>query len=217
MMKSWFPIAYGFVVVGCGGGEVAESVEQLQSDAADVRQTGARQLAEMKGERSESIPALIESLDDPDADVRRLSAAALGRQGATASEAIDPLIERLPLEDNQSAQLAIAYAIVQIDPSRTEPLNVLLNSVRRREVGSIVKLQQMGPAAKDAVPVLIDVLRSSRSLIRLQAVKALEAIGNDAQSALPALRRMTNDRDESLRDAATSAIQAIEQKQTQND
>ncbi len=212
MMKAWFPVACCFVVLGCGGGEVAESVEQLQSETADVRQSGARQLAEMKGERSESIPALIASLTDPDADVRRLSAAALGRQGAIASEAIEPLVERLAVEENQSAQLGIAYAIVQIDPTRTEPVNVLLDSVRRREVGSIVKLQQMGPAAKDAVPLLIEVLRDSRSLIRLQAVKALEAIGKDAQPALPALRRMNADRDESIRDAATSAIQAIEQK-----
>ena len=206
-----FVVAVVLVLAGCGSSEVAESVERLQSEEAAVRQSGARQLAEMKGERTESIPTLIHSLDDADSDVRRLSAAALGRQGASASEAVSALIERLSREDEQSVQLAIAYAIVQIDPTRLEPLGVLMDSVRRREVGSIVKLQQMGPAAKDAVPLLTEVLRDSRSLIRLQAVQALEAIGPDAKSALPALKRLQNDRDESVRDSAVSAVRSIEQ------
>ncbi len=199
------------IVFGCGNGDVAESVEQLKSHETQTRQSGARTLAEMKGERKESIPALVESLNDTDADVRRLSAAALGRQGTTAIQAVPELIERLNREDDRSARLAVAYAIVQIDPSRVEPLEVLMESVRRREVGSLVKLQQMGPTAKQAVPLLTDVLRDPRSIIRLQAVKALGAIGSDAQPALPTLRRLANDPDVSIRDATTAAIQSIEQ------
>ena len=50
-------------------------------------------------------------------------------------------------------------------------------------------LENMGPAARDAVPALAKAVRDPARSVRQAAVKALGAIGPEASPALPALDR----------------------------
>lgn len=66
----------------------------------------------------------------------------------------------------------------------------------------------MGPAAKEAVPVLVAALKDRDPSVRAACVFALGRIGPDARSARPNLAAMTKQRP--LQDVVIKAIQQID-------
>lgn len=70
-------------------------------------------------------------------------------------------------------------------------------------------LQQLGPAAKPAVPVLTDSLQSRDDSFRATSARALGAIGPAAVEAVPALVKLLDDRSDETRLAALDALAAI--------
>ncbi len=169
----------------------------------------ARKLAETTEDTAKSLPQLIRSLDDSDTDVRRLAANALGDLGSKAMAAVPALEKRLE-DQEENVRLVSAWALANIDPTNAAPVQVLILSVREGNPRSIVALGQLGPTAVEAVPALVDALRSENSLVQAQAIKALEKIGPKAKAALPALNRFAKSQNEDLRTAAKKAITAIE-------
>jgi HEAT repeat protein len=75
-------------------------------------------------------------------------------------------------------------------------------------------LGTIGPRAKSRVPDLVDMLSDKQPEGRLAAIWALAHIGEGAQMALPALKEFAErkDQDETLRQAAKEAIDAINGK-----
>lgn len=71
-------------------------------------------------------------------------------------------------------------------------------------------LGKIGPAAKEAVPVIAPYLGSDNSQIRYAAAEALGNIGPAAGAAVPALRLALNDKDSLLRLEAAAALKKIE-------
>jgi HEAT repeat protein len=71
-------------------------------------------------------------------------------------------------------------------------------------------LSQMGPAAKDAVPHLLELLQSDSVSDRKLAAWTLGYVGRGVAEAIAALRTATQDANESVRVLATSALEKIE-------
>jgi HEAT repeat protein len=72
-------------------------------------------------------------------------------------------------------------------------------------------LMAIGPEARGAVPLLIEMLQNRQDPHEgYAACRALAAIGRDAASALPALREASQDVSKYVRDAATYAIREID-------
>jgi HEAT repeat protein len=71
-------------------------------------------------------------------------------------------------------------------------------------------LGQMGPAAQEAVPALLELLQSDSVADRKLAVWTLGRIGQGAVGALPALQEAARDGDESTRILATAALEKID-------
>jgi HEAT repeat protein len=70
----------------------------------------------------------------------------------------------------------------------------------------------MGPLARDAVPVLVELLKDGNDMIRRAATAALGAIGPDAKAALAALRAALLDQDVEVRRQAAESIKKIEEQ-----
>ncbi len=70
-------------------------------------------------------------------------------------------------------------------------------------------LSRMGPDAKEAVPVLLELLRGGGTADRKLAAWALGYLGRGAAEAAPALLAAARDSDESVRMLATSALEKI--------
>lgn len=64
-------------------------------------------------------------------------------------------------------------------------VKLLESSNLHARVGACAALRELGPSAKDAVPVLISTLDADDLWLRIEAAEALAAIGNAARPALP--------------------------------
>jgi HEAT repeat protein len=66
-----------------------------------------------------------------------------------------------------------------------------------------------GPAAKSAVPALIENLSSENSAVRYSSTLALGEIGPDAAAAVPALQKALDDRSEDVAAMARKSLKLI--------
>jgi hypothetical protein len=72
-------------------------------------------------------------------------------------------------------------------------------------------LGEMGGAAGEAVPALIEAMQSGQMDVRLQAVLALGKMGAPAKSAIPALDHVRkNDPSEEIRTLATRSMNILQ-------
>ena len=79
-------------------------------------------------------------------------------------------------------------------------------------------LAEMESAAKKAVPFLIEQTKSSEPSTRESAVYALAAMGVEAISAIPDLKKViARDKDRLIREAATYAIKTINEAKEARD
>ncbi len=78
--------------------------------------------------------------------------------------------------------------------------------LRREAIKSIAAL---GPAARDALPVLIRATRDENQEVRLWAVTAIRRIGASARDASPALLNVLSDDARPVQEAARDALEAI--------
>jgi HEAT repeat protein len=73
-------------------------------------------------------------------------------------------------------------------------------------------LGEIGPAAKQSIPLIITALRNDTSLLRVEYASALGKFGTDAQQAVPDLLPLTKDPDPNVRNAASEALLHITPK-----
>ncbi|WP_419193651.1 HEAT repeat domain-containing protein [Kolteria novifilia] len=133
-----------------------------------------------------AIPALIKLVeDDKDVAVKETAVRALGQIGPPAQSVLPQVLEVAKVNDDPTLRRAIFVAFGQIgldDKSR-----------------AIV------------IPMLIDALSKDRVEARYNAAYALGRMGAKAKQAIPALKATAkDDKDESVRKAATRALQRMQ-------
>jgi len=121
----------------------------------------------------EAVPPLVTKLKDVRDNIRELSATALGHVGPAASDAVPSLIILLNDRSNQVRRQAI-LALGRIKEGRAvQPLTILLKKQTLPDV-VVEALGEIGPAAKDAVPLLWERLWEEN--LHKAAVTALKKI-----------------------------------------
>ncbi len=169
-----------------GAAAVGELADALNDESPQIRRAAAAALGSV-GRRyhpavtppAEAVTALIPSLHDEDPDVRNQAVTSLGLIGSDAGEATVPLSQLLA---DEGYQLRLAI---------------------------IDTLTNIGPAAKDAIETLADVLLDNETdaFERLQAAGALGSIRH--RSAAPALLASLTDDDQQIIQAALRALSAM--------
>lgn len=153
----------------------------------------------------DAIAPAIKTLQDRNNPHRYEAAQKLGDIGAKAQEAIPALIAAL--EDEDRIQAAACFALGKIGPATVPPLLNALGSHKasRVRIAIIDIFEYLGPAAKDAGPMLIKMSNDSDPSVRLATVRALDAIRQP--EAEPALRqRLITDPDFGVRRYAAAAL-----------
>jgi HEAT repeat protein len=211
--------------------EVADLAQQLKSPEVEVRRTAAKSLFEMGTEAKEAVPNLVQALKDRDLFVRRFSAQALGEVGPDARDAVPALKGSLG-DPKKEVVEAAATALGKLGSEGITALtDVVQNKKQDVEVrrSAVAALGLAGGNAKDAVPVLIDVLKGSSQgpagkgkkkgndapNLRVDAATALGDIGPDAKDAAPVLEDLASAKGKSpLKMAANDALKKITGKGT---
>ena len=171
--------------------------------------------------------------DKLDDDTRYCAAMALGRIGRkvvpqmvaalenTSEEPhpfVDSLVmigpeavpEMIKVQDDYSGLNAVLTALQEMGPKAAPAAPWLIERLKRTEVrwahrDVVCALGAIGPAAKEAVPVLVAALSSESRDLRQEAALALGRIGDGAGQSLPALEAMAGDGDPGVRLAASAA------------
>src|SRR5262249_52315708 len=155
---------------------------------------------------------------DPDIVVRRNAAVGLGKIGPEARSAVPALIASI--RGGGDSDPAAIDALGAIGPAAKAAAPVLIVELTRfvrcssNPAHAAAALQKIGP---DAVPALVEALRPAAgeeaySLHRRRYLVAniLGKMGPGAREAVPALRELLVEKDESLRTAVAQALKAIE-------
>jgi HEAT repeat protein len=174
------------------------------------------------------VPFLIDLLDSRLFHFRVSAIFQLGQMGPKAKAAIPELKRKLrearyidyrrnsPRTVNGGELLWAIWNISRqpelVVPRLSEQLKYYYDDDGRYESGSLPTdlLGEMGPAARDAVPALVKLLRFGKKDDRIAAAVVLGKIGPDARTAIPALRHALKDFRRPMREAAAEALRRID-------
>jgi HEAT repeat protein len=212
------------VAVPARAEEVSVLVERLKSPDPDMRRGAAKELFDLGPEAKPAVPDLVRALKDSDLFVRRFAAQALGEIGPDAREAV-PALKSALKDSKKEVVEAAATALGKLGSSGIATLTDLVKDKKQDgnvRKAAIVALGTAGSEAKDAVPVLVDVLKGTADKkpdpkkdpggpdLRVEAAVALGDIGPDAKDAVPALQDLAGAKGKSpLKSAANDALKRI--------
>jgi HEAT repeat protein len=201
------------VMLGGVGPEAEKAVpallECLTHKESEMRSAAAKGLGRIGAKAA--IEPLTKALKDPDPYVRRSAALALAAIGPEAKAAIPVL--RQAMEDKQGyVYVAAAGALVRLSPEDSKAAMESLTKaagdpnhyIRNVAVDALREVGIVG------VPSLASRVSDADWLTRLQAVRALQAIGPGAKEAVPKLVPALKDRDAVVRRVAANALKAID-------
>ena len=169
-------------------------LEALKDRNVHVRAGAAYHLRAFGPDVRFVVPALVQALNNPTG--AREAVHALGELGPAAADAIPYLVEYC---QRNPYDATVADALVKMGP---EAVPAVIDSLRRpgeHQDQMIQVLGRMGPAAKDAIPVLAAIFQKDRTTLRQHAAQALGQMGSEARSALPALIQGLADNDSHIR------------------
>ncbi len=194
----------------------ATLIEMLRSKDAAVQEAAAQALVPSGPEAMATVPALTDALHDPTEKVRVYAAAALVSVTGKAARSAPILVEALASRDQQVvwwAAGALDLAALH-DPAALEP--VLLRAIRHKNSNvRAIALARLGAnklLSRDravALEIFSAALQDESPDVRTRALELLGDMGNEAQPALPEIKKNLQDPNETVRRKARQAVQKI--------
>jgi HEAT repeat protein len=179
-------LAMGIAPAALPAGDDAEAVKGLLQR---LRKGDERAVPALVRHGEAAVPGLIEVLKEGNAEVQGNVMTALGQIGPAAKAAVPHLAEGLTESSNDVLAAQAATALGRIGAASVPELVKVLNKgAKGRAVLAARAIAQIGPAAKDAEPGLVDQLKAAKEP-REEAIfiDALVALGPGAKDAVPAL------------------------------
>jgi HEAT repeat protein len=164
------------------------------------------------------VPELLKYADDDDPAVRADVFITLGRIGPAAKDAAEAAKQALQ-DSEEEVQSSAVFALGSIGPDAADSVDEIVKLLESGNdrfttvcAWALVRIQ---PENKDncqrAIPLLIEALDHERAFVRVEAASTLGMIGPEANEAIPALEKLSDDPDPDVREAAAEAIKQISQ------
>jgi HEAT repeat protein len=172
--------------------------ESLQDKSPDLRRKAAEALGRIGPDAKAAVPALTKTLKDTLPEARVNAARALHRiDPATDKSTVTVLVELLS-DDGYLNQKSAVEGLAELGKLAVPELLQILKSDQENLHGRAARaLGEIGPAARDAAPALIEAFRSAEQrdfAFRRTAARALGKIGSEAKAAVPDLVEALQDR-----------------------
>ncbi len=189
-------------------------LSEIQSSNAAVRKRGCEAAASLDPLPTHLVPALIRAAQEVEAECRGMCMAALTHAGA-AGEAAIPLLVAGTKDSSSYVRLVAADALGAIGSKTGSPealaaiLPLMSDSedvVRRFAAGAV---QQFGPQAREAIPLLRKALSDRSADVRGNAARALKSMSSDAAQAIPELVVALGDAHGDVRQMAAEALGCV--------
>lgn len=208
-------------VVGMLSSMGAAAVPRVKNGLANAKLRGyaAVILGNIGPDAKAAMPELVAALDvADDEEFRREVLFTLGRIGPASAPAVEKIIEILGSDKNERVLSAACYAIGSIGPAATKAAPALVgmynNGTDFQKMLAIWALLKVRPGhdsvVSRAIPMMIKGLTHEREDVRIEAARALGAIGPKAADAVDALKKAeAGDESQAVRDAAKEALAKI--------
>ncbi len=199
-------------------GTVQTMIDNLKHPDYRVRLAAADTLETFGKQAEAAIPALVAALRDSNKFVRWSAARTLGRLSPRRAEEVVPGLMRL-LDDREdpSVRIAAAKALELYGEHAKQAAPLLARVINRGDkeyiMAILTAIQGIGTDAALALPNVAWILsdRTYPPSVRIEAARTLGRFGPLAKNQLPVLRDvMTNDPDEDVRNAASTAVLAVD-------
>lgn len=209
-MKSLVAIGLLAVVVLSGCSPCGRHLSSLKSSDVEIRRESAYQLTKLDAINKKRIPDLLAATEDKDPLVREYALKAIGKL-PPRTPGVAPVI-RICLRDPDISVRRTAAAIFSyMNPVPSEILIPLAEALGDKDsiLYSYVKstFVDLGPLGVNA---LVHTCKSTNNQLKCRAASTLGTIGCDAKRALPVLKEMLNDQNDSVRTVAQSSIDQIQ-------
>ena len=188
------------------GSAVGSLIAALEDPQPEVRAYACFALGRIGGEAARSgIPKLVERMTDENSVVRRAAIDAIFALRPDP-QVLMPLLVRA-LEDADPRIAVAALRTLADQGEEAVPLLVKALENPRSAYWAALAVEELGPKAKSAVPALTRLLAHTEPEVRMQAILALGAIGEDAAPAASHVAdRLQNDEMTGVRYAAAYAL-----------
>jgi HEAT repeat protein len=144
-----------------------------------------------------------------DASDRLTPYLALGHLGARGAAAVPELVRKLE-GAGQHAWDWVPDVLGAIGPAARPALPLIVDRLRKAEPGSVLLARQAGSIAlAPDVPALLALLQSPEPPVRRAALWALERMGGRAATAVPTLEACLHDPDDEVQNLAWMALSSI--------
>ncbi len=191
----------------------APALDALRHAAASMDPEIARRAASCIPDikRNERAMALADGLRGKSAKERCGAADSLYEMGPGACKAIPALIAALNDEESE-VRVRVVYALGAIGPAAEPALLSLIRLLKDKKAGDEVRwpvamnLAKFGPNARQAVPVLLEILETEDALMKIGAIDALGNLGQDDPRVVPALIKALDHPHSSVHRGAAGAL-----------
>jgi HEAT repeat protein len=172
-------------------------VEALEGGGEYPAQLAAGALGQMGAGARPAVPALARALQSESLRIREAAANALRLLGPVAIEAVPQLVLAAKGADPSTKSRAIG-ALAKVGPPAVQLLLDVIEGEAGADQGlgrtprmiAIDCLGGLGPDARPAVPVLIEILEGGNPRLKDDAAEAIGRIGAGATPAIPALLKV---------------------------
>jgi HEAT repeat protein len=186
-------------------------ISQLDSPNSIVRMQAAASVPLCGGEAMSAVSALSSALQDESPGVRAVAAWALGCIGPPAGAAIQSLLN---LVDDTSCNVDffVREALNRITPEMGIPIGgqrlTQGTSIPSRLADSLHQADQ-STMSDMILPIVFTALHSSNPSDRVEGLRAMKSLGNDAQPLLPTIERLLHDKHYLVRLSGLLAMKGI--------
>ncbi len=171
--------------------ELLKAPFQVEEAALGYQDLGRRNAAIALGcitrNTDVAVKPLIEAFKDQGLEVAEHAVMALGEIGPAAKEAIEPLRQVLKNDNRARMRIHSAASLARIDPPTYTKSSVafLIKALNDKQQyvrhNAVDALQDIGPAAKEAIPALTRLLKDDDGVLARRAARAIRVI--DPQAA----------------------------------
>ena len=177
-------------------------IELLKNPSPAIRAHAAHALGQIGDAAKPAAAGLIGLLGDTDANVRRQAIEAIVAIHPGPQVTV-PLFVKLLDDADPGVRMRVLEAVSERGAQAVPGLIVALKNDKAAYWACLV-LREIGPAAKDAVPALIEKLHDKHPEVRREVVITLAAIGEPAAAAAPQIAALVSDEHAGI--AATYAL-----------
>jgi HEAT repeat protein len=192
--------------------DIKDLIALLSHENARIREGALEALGKMGAAASSAVPQLIKALGHEDEAIRDINKAALEQIGKASTAELPMLIDLLSDKDARVKQGVLeVLGNMGIEASRAIPYlitgvtdeNVVIRSATENA------LEKIGVADKKDLGKLLDLLNHKDAKVRQAVIEVLGNMGKEAISAIPYLKKQLEDNSNSIKHAATVAIDKI--------